>query len=1149
MKNKLFTIILLTFFLIVGNVSAQLDDEADLIATVNFNSAQIIQQEENNIGISFTISNGEKSQSNVKYSLELIDKEQSSVVDSMIYPEVINFFQNQVLSKKITYQAPHFLNGNYELWLNAVNSSGMLLALYKVGDINLLGSGQYVKIDNDSCFLKVRGEENSEKKYFLREGISLDTKEMLELHCNIENNFTESVEVYPGYRIYSRDILYGDELQKGVGEKIYLDSLEKKSIIFNVPKHEKPQAYDSELSLSKDGKVVSNSVIFHYIVSGESATIQDLVLDRDFYREGEIAKVSFYYTPSADCFNGSRTECSSRDSLSLDMRVLDRDGKVCSRLNKRLSLNERYINFDTLIAIECYDPVVSITLKNKDGEVLDNQDFNYTSSVVTLDEVSDKKEVWSVLSKYLYFLVFVLLVSFFFLRKKMKESLFLMLFSFVSLTIGVEVASADAFIVQAQDTGISYFHMGNGQIVNDSPARSCKRIGLIGGSSTTQLPTTTPLPIGGCTKETYTDHPYYPYIKAYAETEGSNFKSTVLASDTNNSDAVYTINISKTTLTPGESFSITSSAESSYCSNGWYFGSLVVWLNNIKTDLITSSVRAASRRTHNFTAPTTPGNHTLKFIGTAFLGHTLRWGSLSKKITVSSPLENGSCGTANGKTYADRARIYFPYTQCSSGSPSTTAFPLAGSSQTWTCSGSGGGSSSPPCSATRNAPCTVTIWSPLPSVKCAGVAFTQTSNCWTTKTTTGTKLCPTCSANFAPISIIVPPDTSTLTWSSANATDIKYTCTGPVADSEPYKSIPLKSSKVFSFVYGPTATESCIFTVKYEPNGETNTCTTNGGVGTGVVVTPAPPTCSLFSDKQLVLSGDPLNLTWLSTYAQTGSIDNGGGNANPVGGGTNTINPSVATTQDITYTGTFNGHGGTDTCPISPAVKVVADPPAFIPSTGTFRVLDTDTGSFPMAQWRAENVVSCDLSSSEGFSEIGVCSTPASCENMTGVNAYEITERALVDTEYTLTCYHALSAGHPTEPDLVITAFSDPTPGFTLSGDPLDVEIEFAGGGATTTPPIVLELVSQNGYREPVFLNIDFTNLPPPQGTTSHGYSLIPGDVSFVSDYSQKTPSLEIYAAYRFIGTKNVEVCDFSGTKCITIHILGERITPTWEPM
>ncbi|MDO8623811.1 MAG: CARDB domain-containing protein [bacterium] len=64
---------------------------------------------------------------------------------------------------------------------------------------------------------------------------------------------------------------------------------------------------------------------------------------------------------------------------------------------------------------------------------------------------------------------------------------------------------------------------------------------------------------------------------------------------------------------------------------------------------------------------------------------------------------NGACGTADSKAYPYGSAGYGTDTQCSSGDSSNTAFPTAGNSTTWTCSGTSGGLASGTCSASQNA--------------------------------------------------------------------------------------------------------------------------------------------------------------------------------------------------------------------------------------------------------------------------------------------------------------------------------------------------------------------------------------------------------------------------------------------------------------
>jgi len=421
---------------------------------------------------------------------------------------------------------------------------------------------------------------------------------------------------------------------------------------------------------------------------------------------------------------------------------------------------------------------------------------------------------------------------------------------------------------------------------------------------------------------------------------------------------------------------------------------------------------------------------------------------------------------------------------------------------------------------------------------------------------------PSCTADFNP-ETVTSPGSSTLTWSSQNADDIKYFCTGPVSGGTDYGVIPLNSpaspAVVFDFPYGPTDEESCTFTVKNN-SGDEGVCQTNTSAGPGpgpIPIIPEPPTCTLSASDSLVLSGQPLDLTWTSTFSQSGQIDGTSVSSlidisssefpSPLlADGVVTVTP-VATPppsyQDITFKGTFTGHGGTVTCSASP-VEVVAGPPIIV--TDSFEVKNVKTGEKPKASWITENVVRCDLESNQGYGPIEVCDSEVACASVVD---FEINEEVLVDTEYTLTCYHELySAAHP-EPDLVVTAISNPIPYFTLSADPLKVDVEFVSGGATTTPPVELTMISFNGYRNEIILDVDFTSLPLSPGTEVSSVSLTPSGVSFASSPFTKTALMEIYVAYRFIGSRTVKVCASGTSECETITILGKQKIPGWDPI
>ncbi len=433
--------------------------------------------------------------------------------------------------------------------------------------------------------------------------------------------------------------------------------------------------------------------------------------------------------------------------------------------------------------------------------------------------------------------------------------------------------------------------------------------------------------------------------------------------------------------------------------------------------------------------------------------------------------------------------------------------------------------------------CTPTTWNPSPETVCRGAGLTQTSNCGTTRTITGTKICPTCTAAFNPTSV-TSPGSSTLTWASSNATDIKYSCTGPIGGGADYSSIPLNSSAsspvIFDFPYGPAGTESCTFTVR-DNKGEEGNCITNGDA-VGISVTPHGPSCTLSSSEEVVFFGDSTTLSWTSIYADSASIDRGIGSISPVASSSKEVYPSAPITQDISYTGIFAGYGGNTNCSTN-LITFVVNPPEII--SGSFSVQNQRTGLKPTAEWQTNNVVRCDLESDTGFSKTNVCSSETSCAS---VSDYLIDKTILEETTYTLTCYHELGFQD--------TATFAPLPYFNLSAAPTEVEADFAGGGAETEPGVGVDVVSWNGYRSDITFTADLSNLPESPGEeTTNTATFTPETLSFTDYFTNGLDSiLKIFASYRFTGDRDITIFG-NGVAPITITITSDQTIPIYEPI
>ncbi|MFW5884840.1 MAG: hypothetical protein ACOCUF_01235 [Patescibacteria group bacterium] len=337
-------------------------EEAASFSRVELHSTEMVSQEGGDFEISFNLSNqGDSPAAGINYAVQLISKEEGKPVsptlnsensffgetldseeneveavetikDEREYSENISLDKGESMVKNIQYSAPSYLQGDFDLWVVALNKKGELIGLNNAGAITLEASDDYVEIPNTLCYLQVKGKED---QYTINQDVDITQEEELQAICPIKNYFNKEVDLKPVFNIFERNRL-GELVKEDIAsEKTFtLSPKEEKELTFDIPKLEKPQAYDAEMVLQNlDGEKTSNKVVFHYVIQGESATIQKVQLDKDFYEAGEEAKVEAWITPSASIFHGSRTENQPEIDLTAEIKIKDGQGKLCGNSN------------------------------------------------------------------------------------------------------------------------------------------------------------------------------------------------------------------------------------------------------------------------------------------------------------------------------------------------------------------------------------------------------------------------------------------------------------------------------------------------------------------------------------------------------------------------------------------------------------------------------------------------------------------------------------------------------------------------------------------------------------------------------------------------------------------------------------------------
>ena len=220
------------------------------------------------------------------------------------------------------------------------------------------------------------------------------------------------------------------------------------------------------------------------------------------------------------------------------------------------------------------------------------------------------------------------------------------------------------------------------------------------------------------------------------------------------------------------------------------------------------------------------------------------------------PPINGSCGKADGVAYSYGSTGYSPYEQCSSGSPSNASFPSAGSSVSWTCSGSNNGSPSGSCSASQNAatPSTPTVFiAPNP------VGLNQVMS---------------------------------VSWSTANATSYNYKVDGITITTVSPTATSISGTPSY---FG--------FTTAGSYKVEVQACNATGcsSYGIGYLDLITAPTISTFTSNSTSLpaGGGPVTLTWSSINTTKCVASNGWSGDKPTSG-SQTVSVLSTATYDLT---------------------------------------------------------------------------------------------------------------------------------------------------------------------------------------------------------------------------------------------------------
>ena len=378
-KSRLLFVLIATLFFGVNvhaqqpssNTQAQLATASAPLATVNIQNARIISQDSHTLVVGFDLTNRVGVQPHVRYSIQLIGTNATGgrfIADEYIFPDDVSLNENTDVPKQITYVAPPSLKGKFEVYLQSKSDTGFPLAVSDVGKATFETATSGFEVIENTCYLSIQGEKGS-PKYTLLQGVDIKPTETLVLHCNIANYAGVAALLTPQYQTHYRSP-YGNVVVADGGDvsPIMLKAKEVKPFSFVLPKATDPQAYDILFSVSS-GNVTSNTTDVHYVLQGTSATVQTITLDRDYYTRGDVANMSFVWSPSADRFSGARAGTSSV-SMTIVTATLQSGAALCGDQVTRPLTQNLQVQIQVPVTRSCTNPHITIQLRSPEGAVL-----------------------------------------------------------------------------------------------------------------------------------------------------------------------------------------------------------------------------------------------------------------------------------------------------------------------------------------------------------------------------------------------------------------------------------------------------------------------------------------------------------------------------------------------------------------------------------------------------------------------------------------------------------------------------------------------------------------------------------------------------------------------------------------------------------
>jgi len=382
------------------------------ISTLSIYGAKVATSSNNTIVVTFALHNDTGAQPDIRYGVELLSTQKgqtNTVLDQYLSSETLSLAEKQTVGRTVSYAAPAYLpGGTYRILVIAQTDAGTPLGFAVAGKATFTQSkSEYVAVDPSGCFLTIGG---SQITYIAKQRlVALLPTQSLRMTCTVQSHLHKSQSVSAVLETHTQS-QFGVLISTSTATTSVVAPSDKKQFSFMVPISPNPQTYAVAMYVKdSSGTIISNTNFFRYIIEGDSATILNVLLDKDHYAVGDTAIATMFWTSSV----------STSSQLSTELKLTDGVGSSCTKIVTQGIDSTGKATISLPITATCVDPVLSVSIKDPNGTILAQKTYAVNSPGLTVQQkLNSPALVWGALAA----IIIVGAGSFiFYSRRRIKE--------------------------------------------------------------------------------------------------------------------------------------------------------------------------------------------------------------------------------------------------------------------------------------------------------------------------------------------------------------------------------------------------------------------------------------------------------------------------------------------------------------------------------------------------------------------------------------------------------------------------------------------------------------------------------------------------------------------------------------------------------